>query len=666
MSAILAARGAARVAGLSEDAYAPYDFLHPRPTFDQHLILARRASARYLQQLCPQIAHAQRGQGPASQPDDASSSSSSVAAAPLSPAFLPYDVALRSALLLADIEAAEHALLPSLRARAACRDNVDPITGFRYDWIDLDVTADGCQSDGFIDFQGTEEADVRLGRMCGVADANSSCPALPLSSLRCVNAGQVNHSLPDTQLCTLRNVLYHSATDRWYFHHRQPPQPDVVRVEQSDPLSFSAESGNVFSSLPHAIDRVHHQPVLLSVPPHSAVFHGAMEQPLTRFVVASLYQNLSFFVDDSELQTFTAARLMDLFPHNWDFYERTEQSADAVNTPPSLRDYGRSLRSPPAAVSMFSYRQPVHRVVQRLQSDAAELLKRVWSDEWVWFDRVVANAAGARYTTFHSEGYVWEKARRVDERPFPASFYAAKLSAYHDWVLRRLGLPSRLAQNLHRAHAEPGSAALSSSFYRFPYAMLDPSGEYQEADCPTCEYVVVINRGGSRRINNADALLAGLRLVLPGVGDDGPAGRAVLPELRLWPRVTDWGVNYTRNAAFARRVRLLVAAHGAGLTFAFFMRPGAVVLENDGARCGWQREMFGIPLPLQDLHFAQYTPIFDTLGGTHYKYSNECDVNGNHDVVVEDVVQQVVELLDRERDERAGKYTHAIANAERG
>ena len=656
LQAIVAARESARVGGLRAAQFAPYNFSAPQLTFDQHAVLERRKGVNYRRQLCLQTAQQQAAQTASQEPGE-----------PGSEGFLPYDIALRSAVLLADIVAAEHALLPSLRSAAARNGNVHPETGFDFAWLELDVRHE--QPDASLVFQGSREEDERLAAACAVnerrvgADGKDACAArLPLSSVECVNSGQAGRATADSQTCTVRGLLYSSAQDRWYYHGAQAPSPSVVAPEESAALNFVGDA--LFdSALPHRITRVHRQPALLIVPPHSAVFHGALEQPLARFALTSQYQNLSYAVDDTELQTFTTSLLMNAFAHNWGYYNAANLSLAELDSPQATVSYGRSLLQPPREVTSFTYNVPLTRAVQQLQSRPAEVLARSWHGEWLWFERAVVFSPLRRHTTFHSEGYNWEGSRRVNDVPFPSSFYSARYSAYHDFVLRRLGLPSRLAQNLQRSAAFPSDNAL----LRFSYPMRDPLAEYEEADCPSCEYVVFINRGGKRRTTNADALLAALLPLLPHRDPaDGSLHGSAGATLRLWPRVTDWGPDLRRNAAFARRIRVLIAAHGAGMSFAFFMRPGAAVLENDNARCQWQRDMFGIPLQLQHLTFDQYTPIFDQQSAASWKSNLQCDLDGSHEVVVPDVVQKVLELIEREERERPGKYRAAVLAMERG
>ncbi|CAF5143974.1 unnamed protein product, partial [Rotaria sp. Silwood1] len=158
----------------------------------------------------------------------------------------------------------------------------------------------------------------------------------------------------------------------------------------------------------------------------------------------------------------------------------------------------------------------------------------------------------------------------------------------------------------------------------------------------TGEWIVVLNRAGAgrREMINADELVTALLKAFPDHSN---------PYLRVWPKQFNFDDNLYETARMARSIRLLFGVHGAGLSNAVFMRPGAILYEVNPYGCRHLSFNFHRWADVFNLQHALWIPSQGNNGRTN----NYCERESSTTLNVKEIINEMKSLLKDEVEYRS-------------
>lgn len=447
----------------------------------------------------------------------------------------------------------------------------------------------------------------------------------PFSSRTCVNTSNQDPS-PGNDYCLLSNIYYQSAVDQYYFY-RNPTDPDVTaEALHVENLAVKTKI-KVVSSLAEinhlSVAAVLTRPIFVGDPIDPNYAHGFLEACAPRFWIIAELQSHGSFVDPDNIQIYYTSHLLNNERRNWEFYQRQPDG-----TYRETRKWSATLQAMFSNFPLLTYKS--------------------FNETTVMFKSLLIT--GNQITRSPVWDYYYTVARAFTFHPFHTRQYRRAYLAYSEWILKNLGLPSKF-------QLTEVQERLQRSYQLESFAMCEPEckPEWRNITRPaekqfTGEWIVVVNRAGTgrREIDNADELVRALLHAFPDQTN---------PYLRVWPRQFNFNDDLHENARMARSIRLLIGVHGAGLANSIFMRPGAILYEINPRGC---RKL--------SFNFRRWTTVFDLQHAlwspSQRGFTIRDDECLNRDavstVVTSEIVKEVINLIENERDYRDGYLRRAL------
>jgi hypothetical protein len=244
------------------------------------------------------------------------------------------------------------------------------------------------------------------------------------------------------------------------------------------------------------------------------------------------------------------------------------------------------------------------------------------------------------YSRAAAWGFNYYQARKMDYHPFHTRQYRRAYLAYSEWILNGLNLNSKFQLTSIQEQLQQNQ---QSEIIPMCIENCDVPSSRTENEF-TGEWIVVLDGVdvSHRELVNADELIEALLETFPDHSN---------PYLRVWPKPFYFDDNLYKTARMARSIRVLIGAHGVGLSNALFMRPGAILYEINPPGCRLLSFNFRRWAEVFNLQHALWTP-----GNVH----DNCGFATATEVDVDEIVDEVINLLKNENIYRTGYLKRAL------
>jgi len=446
----------------------------------------------------------------------------------------------------------------------------------------------------------------------------SKSPQYPYSKWECSNTSNTDFARSG-EYCILSNIYYNSATDEYYFYPN--PSEKKLRTKFTAPQHtidlILINDTNFFQTF--NLTAILTQPTFVAAPPDGNYAHGFLEMLGPRFWTIAECQYHASYINPDKIQIYYPTELLKAGSENWANYKRRSDGTYDLT-----RDWELMIQSMESSYPLLTYAS--------------------FNKTNIMFSYMIF--PGFKMSRSASWGYNYPY-RKYATYPMPTQNYRRAYLANSEWILYHFDLQSkfeftniqRQLQNTQRTERIPVCNEKCAS----------KRVKNSSTDDFTGEWIVVLNRAGvgRREIPNADALVQGLLDAFPDHSN---------PYLRVWPKQFNFDKSLYQTVRMARSIRLLIGVHGAGLSNAMFMRPGAVLFEINPYGCQALSFNFRRWAEVFNLQHALYVPTVGEGG----KQDESCDREGPTTVHVKDVVDEVKNLLKNELEYRTGYVKRAL------
>lgn len=450
---------------------------------------------------------------------------------------------------------------------------------------------------------------------------NQNKEEYPYSSWQCSRTSVRGEEL-QSEYCVVTNIYYQSASDIYYFF--QDPSRKNIDMKRD---KFIASHGVFQVTIVDDIQTIKNlnltavltRPMLVVHVVDSNYAHGFLEGCGPRFWTLAEFQSHASYIDPTKTQIYYTSVVFDPSSHNWANYQR---EPDGSYTP--TRKWERMVQS------MFS-KYPL-------------LTYRSFNGSSVMFQYMLFAGADMPRTASWGHNYL---ERKFKSYPLSTTHYRRAYLAYSEWILKNFNLPSKF--QLTPIQKELQRKKLSENIPLCNGTCSSYVPKNISLDEFTGEWIVVLNRAGAgrREFLNADQLIDGLLRAFPDHKN---------PYLRVWPKQFNFGDDLYETALMTRPIRLLIGAHGAGLSNTLFMRPGAILYEVNPHGCRYLSFNFRRWAEAFSLQHSLWVPIVNENGISDDICNRESSITLN----VKDIIAEVKGLLKDEAAYRNGYLRRAL------
>ncbi|CAF1008046.1 unnamed protein product [Rotaria sp. Silwood1] len=442
----------------------------------------------------------------------------------------------------------------------------------------------------------------------------------PYSSWKCSRTSR-NDLKEDDEYCILTNIYYQSSTDQYYFF-RNPSTTNIEKRRDTFMVSYGVLNLNVIDNIAIIknlnLAAILKRPLLVTHPPDQNYAHGFLESCGPRFWVLAECQSHPSYIDPTKIQIYYTSKILDGFSSNWNNYV---QQSDGTYLP----------------------RRRWEQMIQSMFSIYPLLTYRSFNKTTVMFQYVL-------FTSFKGRTSVWGHHyadRSVNSYPFPTINYRRAYLAYSEWILNNFNLTSKF--QLTSIQEELQHKKISEHIPICDETCSIQQQQNHSSNEFTGEWIVVLNRAGAgrREMINADELVTALLKAFPDHSN---------PYLRVWPKQFNFDDNLYETARMARSIRLLFGVHGAGLSNAVFMRPGAILYEVNPYGCRHLSFNFHRWADVFNLQHALWIPSQGNNGRTN----NYCERESSTTLNVKEIINEMKSLLKDEVEYRSGYIKRAL------
>jgi hypothetical protein len=438
----------------------------------------------------------------------------------------------------------------------------------------------------------------------------------PYSSWKCSVTS--NKDPEATEYCFLTNIYYDSLVNEYYYYR----SPSEIRSNMTRNRFISSHSGihlkiidDITNLKEKGVSSILTRPIHISGPPDRNYAHGFLERCAPQFWVLAEFQSHPSFIDPTKIQIYYSSNMMTDFGGNlWQEMIRQRDGSDRHTA--KWLDVLQSMFSIYPLLTFESFNQTT-----------------------VMF-KYLLFTGNHHYSRTAAWGFNYYLARKFDYHPFPTQQYRRAYLAYSEWILNNFNLTSKFQltsiQEQLQQNQQSETILMCSETCKSPISRVKT--EF------TGEWIVVLNRvGDSRRaLTNADELIEALLQTFPDHSN---------PYLRVWPKEFNFDDNLYETARMARSIRLLIGVHGAGLSNALFMRPGAILYEINPPGCRVLSFNFRRWAEVFNLQHALWTPG---------DKQDHCFLDATTEVDVYEIIEEVINLLQNENIYRSGYIKRAF------
>jgi hypothetical protein len=447
----------------------------------------------------------------------------------------------------------------------------------------------------------------------------------PFSSRKCSNTSN-QESSTGIEYCLLTNIYYNSANDQYYFY-QNPSHIQIATNTIELDVSYGKLRMNVVNNITIinqlVISAVLTRPIYVGGPIDPNYAHGFLETCGPRFWVLSELQSHESFVDPKKFQIYYTS---DIFKGNVRHWELYNQQRDGTYR--DTRKWAATIQS------MFS--------------DYPLLTYQSFNQATVMFKYFLVT--GNQMSRSPAWDYYYTVARSYHFHPFHTRQYRRAYLAYSEWLLKNLNVPSKFQLTAIQEQLQRSQMSESIPICD-PICKPEWKNSSERAETKfSGDWIIVMNRAGSgrREINNADELVAALLKTFPDHAN---------PYLRVWPKQFNFEDDLYQTARMARSIRLLIGVHGAGLANTIFMRPGTILYEINPTGCRKLSFNFNRWVTVFNLQHALWSP---SQKGVAVEDDTCYNRQAATTVVTSEIVKEVVNLIENEREYRNGYLRRAL------
>lgn len=454
---------------------------------------------------------------------------------------------------------------------------------------------------------------------------NSKTITYPYSKYECSRTSSTDFENAG-EYCILSNIYFNSATDEYYFY-QDPSQIDQIKPRTKFMAPHHEQHINIVSNLtlPQQLPlaAILTRPMFVASPPDLNYAHGFLETLGPRFWVLAECQYHASYINPNTTQIYLTSKMLEDHADNWNFYA---QQSDGTYT--ATRDWEHMFQSMSSVYPLLTYRS--------------------FNQTIVMFKYMIFPGHKLSRSASWGYNYLYRKYRSY---PLPTQHYRRAYLAYSEWMLYHFHLPSKfeLTKSEQRLQDAKQSECIPIDNRTCSFDGQSRTNESNDDDDYTGEWIVVLNRAGSgrREITNADALVQELLKTFPDQSH---------PTLRVWPKQFNFPHELYRTVRVARAIRILIGVHGAGLSNAVFMRPGAVLFEINPHGCRDLSFNFRRWAEAFNLQHALWIPSI----GENGVHDDACNREGSTTLNPKEIVEELKNVLENEMEYRTGYIKRAL------
>ena len=454
-------------------------------------------------------------------------------------------------------------------------------------------------------------------------EKDSKTVTYPYSKYECSKTSSTDYENAG-EYCILSNIYYNSATDEYYFY-QDPTQIDQAKLRTKFMAPHHEQSINIVYNLTISqqlpLAAILTRPMFVASPPDLNYAHGFLETLGPRFWVLAECQYHASYINPNTTQIYLTSKMLKDHTDNWSFYERQSDG-----TYKATRDWEHMFQSMSSVYPLLTYLS--------------------FNETIVMFKYMIF--AGHKLSRSASWGYNYLY-RKYRSYPLPTQHYRRAYLAYSEWLLNHFHLPSKFELTKNEQKLQDAKLSECIPIDNRTCSSQGQSRTNKSDEDYTGEWIVVLNRAGSgrREITNADALVQELLKTFPD---------HTHPTFRVWPKQFNFHHDLYQTVRMARSIRILIGVHGAGLSNALFMRPGAVLFEINPHGCRELSFNFRRWAEAFNLQHALWIPSI----GENGVHDDACNREGATTMNVKDVIDEVKNVLENEMEYRTGYIKRAL------